>query len=394
MPRWPHFFTLLVLLLGGSLILVRTQEASLVRADVAAIAAPKDRNSSTHSVKVTFRKHSRQHNLTVLDNLTTKTGRSRDTSKQLVPGILSLPRHDRDIAALLPRFDKDRYGKIFSRENPLQRYIEKSSPRHFQSSSQQLPNSTKKGTDLLSLPKYVEINKYQYLKDKIHKNLGSFNPNETMNVLRRLKEITILGIAAQLIPNKTYYINIALPPLHMTQSDLSNVTLVSALEEGQKRVAESSRARPDRHNQTTRTDVMRIDISRTKIPLLREMNLSSNVILDMNFFNISESNLREFRKEYMKKYLELRRFVDTAIRTKASEKLQAGKHKPLGGVNLIKAMTLQPRTKPTSQLRPITNSTTTDKQGPVPTAAVPKTTDKSNSYFNIFSVLTRLFAIT
>ena len=408
LPRWPRWFAAIAVLgmmLGGSLLLVRSQETVLATtADTSVV--PKDINSSAihskgkgkvhskgevHSSKlnVTIRKHSR-HELAVVHqrNSTSRTGRSID----LYPKGILVPDTIRTIGRL-HRSGKDRHGRnatALGRGFPLQMNMD----RHFPPSVHQLPLlSLKKGNNDLSLPflaKHVEASKYQLLKDKICKYLGIFSRNETSNVLRRLKEITILGIAAQLIPNKTYHINIALP-LYMTQSVLSNATLDDAFGGDQKSGAGNGTSVAHKSSQSTKTDVMQIDISRTKNPLLRAMNLSSSTTtMNADFSSISPSTLRELRKEYMKKYLELRRFVDTSIRMKA-EQLQkaAGKSRPSGGVDPIKAMTLHPRTKPhttTHSLRPSSDSSA------IPAGKQESSTrEKRSADFNIFSVLSKLF---
>jgi len=381
------------MMLGTSLLLVRSQETALASADTAAV--PKDMNSSAvhsevhrkgkvHSsnVNVTIRTNPRRHSM-VQKMSTPRTARSIDSKD-----IMIVP--DSSTIGRLPRSGKDRHGTnatALSRGFPLQMNMDKIHPRHhlFPPSVHQLPLSIKKGKDLPFLSKYVEANKHQLLMDKICKYLGAFNRNETSNVLRRLKEITILGIAAQLIPNKTYYINIALP-LYVTQSVLSNAALNDAFGGHQKNDAGSDKAvahKSRRPGQSTKTDLMQIDISRTKNPLLRAMNLSSNsTTLDADFSNLSPSNLRELRKEYVKKYLELRRFVDTAIRVKASEQLQeAGKRRPSGGVNPVKAVKLQPRSK--SQL---SDSATGKQEGTMSSAP-----EKRSADFNIFSWMSKLF---
>lgn len=390
-PRWSRWFAAIAVLgmmVGTSLLLVRSQETALASADTAAV--PKDMNSSAvHSeVHRKGKVHSSKVNVTIMTNprrhsmvqkmSTPRTARSIDSKGIIVPDTSTIGR--------LPRSGKDRNGTnatVLSRGFPLHH------PRHhlFPPSVHQLPLlSIKKGKDLPFLSKYVEANKHQLLKDKICKYLGAFNRNETSHVLRRLKEITILGIAAQLIPNKTYYINIALP-LYMTQSVLSNATLDDAFGGHQKNDAGSDTAvahRSSRPGQSTKTDLMQIDISRTKNPLLRAMNLSSNsTTLDADFSNLSPSNLRELRKEYVKKYLELRRFVDTAIRVKASEKLQeAGKRRPSGGVDPVKAVKLQRRSKS----QPSPDSATGKQEGTMSSAPERRSAD-----FNIFSWMSKLF---
>jgi hypothetical protein len=381
-------------MLGTSLLLVRSQETALASADTAAV--PKDMNSTAvhsevhrkgkvHSskVNVTIRTKPRRHSM-VQKMSTPRTARSIDSKGIIVPDTSTIGR--------LPRSGKDRHGinaTALRRGFPLQMNMDKIPPRHhlFPPSVHQLPLlSIKKGKDLPFLSKYVEANKHQLLKDKICKYLGAFNRNETSHVLRRLKEITILGIAAQLIPNKTYYINIALP-LYMTQSMLINTTLDDTFGGHQKNDTGSGTAvvhKSSRPGQSTKTDLMQIDISRTKNPLLRAMNLSSNATtLDADFSNLSPSTLRELRKEYMKKYLELRRFVDTAIRVKASEQLQAaGKRRPAGGMDPVKAVTLQPRSKP----QPSPDSATGKQVGTMSSAP-----EKRSADFNIFSWMSKLF---
>lgn len=386
-PRWSRWFAafaVLGMMLGTSLLLVSSQETALASADTAAV--PKDMNSSAvhsevHSskVNVTIRTNPRRHSMVQKMS----TPRSIDSKGIIVPDSSTMGR--------LPRSGKDRHGTnatALSRGFPLQMNMDKILPRHhlFPPSVHQLPLSIKKGKDLPFLSKYVEANKHQHLMDKICKYLGAFNRNETSNVLRRLKEITILGIAAQLIPNKTYYINIALP-LYVTQSVLSKATLDDAFGGHPKNDAGSDTAvahKSSRPGQSTKTDLMQIDISRTKNPMLRAMNLSSNsTTLDSDFSNLSPSNLRELRKEYVKKYLELRRFVDTAIRVKASEQLQeAGKRRPSGGMDPVKTVKLQPR--PKSQPSP--DSATGKQEGTLSSAPVKRSAD-----FNLFSWMSKLF---
>lgn len=417
-PRWPRWFAAIAVLgmmLGTSLLLVKSQETALASTDTATV--PKDMNSSAvhrevhskdkdnkvHSsnLNVTIRKHSR-HNLTMVNkSSSSRIGRSIGPKGIIVPHTTTLGR--------LTRSGKDRHGRnatALGRGLPLLMNMDKISPRHhLPPSVHQLPLlSIKKGNNDQPpsfLSKHVEASKYQLLKDKICKYLGTFNRNETSNVLRRLKEITILGIAAQLIPNKTYYINIALP-LYMTQSVLRNATLDDASGVDQKSDAGNGTAvahNSSRHgNQSIKTDVMQIDISRTKNPMLRAMNLSSNTTtLDADLSSISPSTLRELRKEYMKKYLELRRFVDTVIRQKASGHPQtAGERRPAGGVDTIKPTTLQLRKKPIVQSQPSSHSRLpTDKQeGPVSSSSSSSSLsvpEKGSADFNIFSLISKLF---